>query len=612
MSKNLKRLIRIIVSAVLFLAAFITERYADINKWWFFGTYGAIYLIISYDVLIKAAKNIIRGKIFDENFLMIVASIGAFAIWELSEAVAVMLFYQVGELFQDFAVGKSRKSITELMDIRPDKAILYNDGEEVTVEPEEVNVGDVIVVKSGEKIPLDGTVVFGKSSLNTAALTGESVPRSCGEGDYVLSGSVNVGGALRIRAEKAFYDSTVSKILDLVENVAGKKAKAENFITKFAKYYTPAVVGLAVCLFLIPSLITGAWNVWLIRALTFLVVSCPCALVISVPLGFFGGIGGASKNGILVKGGSYLELMGAANVFVFDKTGTLTKGKFEVKEVFPEENRAEILRLASVCEQGSTHPIALSILAATGEKPASDYVLTEISGKGVIAEKGGERILCGNLKLLSDESVNCEEFISDLTTVYVAHNGKFVGRISIGDTVKEEAAEVIGKLNASGARTVMLTGDNAATAKAVADKIGIKEYRAELMPADKVSAVEEILSHKNKKDVVAFVGDGINDAPVLMRADVGVSMGGVGSDSAIEASDMVLMYDDLNALLTAKRIAKKTVRIVRQNIIFALAVKAAVLALGALGIAGMWLAVFADVGVAVLAILNSMRTVRIK
>lgn len=612
MSKNKKRLIRIVVSLCLFIAAFVLEKTITLDRWAFGLMFGAVYAIIAYDVIFKAFGNIIHGKVFDENFLMLVATAGAFAIGEFDEAVAVMLFYQVGELFQDYAVGKSRKSISELMDIRPDKAVIVNENEEITVDPEEVKIGDIILVKSGEKIPLDGTVIEGKSSLDTAALTGESVPRACTAGDYVLSGSINVGGVLKIRAEKEFYDSTVSKILDLVENVSGKKAKAENFITKFAKYYTPAVVFTALALFLIPSLITGEWSMWLSRALTFLVVSCPCALVISVPLGFFGGIGGASKKGILIKGGSYLELIGKANVFVFDKTGTLTKGKFEVKYVYPEERREEILSLAAICEEGSVHPIATSILAAHENKSTEKYSLTEVAGRGIIAEHGEERILCGNSKLLFENNVNHKEISNEFTTVYVAHNGEYIGYISIGDTVKPEAEEVIKELNASGAKTVMLTGDNAVSAKAVAEKIGIKEYRAELLPVDKVEAVEEILKKKDKSDVVAFVGDGINDAPVLMRADVGISMGGVGSDSAIEASDMVLMHDDLKSILSAKKIAKKTVNIVRQNIVFALLVKAAVLVLGALGIAGMWLAVFADVGVAVLAILNSMRTVRIK
>lgn len=602
-------LIRIIAAAALYAAAMAV--YFTVEEMPLYGKiamFAAVYLVIGYDVLLRAARNIAHGQVFDENFLMSLATLGAFIIGELPETVAVMLFYQVGELFQSYAVGRSRASISSLMEIRPDKAVVLRGNGEETVSPEDVEIGETIVVKVGERIPLDGVVAEGESYLDTSALTGESAPRACRAGDAVLSGSINAGSVLKIRTEKAFYDSTVNKILELVENVAGKKAKAENFITRFAKYYTPAVVGVALILFLLPSLITGEWAEWGGRALNFLVVSCPCALVISVPLSFFGGIGGASKSGVLIKGGAYMEKLAEAGVFVFDKTGTLTKGKFAVKGIYPEERADEILAAAAVCEKESTHPVARSIMEKCPVSAAEGWAVTELSGMGVVAEKAGERIVCGNEKLFRKECIKHEQVTNENTIVYVARNGEYLGRIEVGDEIKEESKAVVAALKAGGLKTVMLTGDNERAARIAAEKIGVDEYRANLLPADKVAAVEELIEREKK--VVAFVGDGINDAPVLMRADVGISMGAIGSDSAIEASDVVLMKDDLRGIPLAKRIAKKTMRIVRENIVFALAVKGVILVLSALGITGLWLAVFADVGVAVLAVLNAMRTLK--
>ncbi len=602
-------LIRIIAAAALYAAAMAV--YFTVEEMPLYGKiamFAAVYLVIGYDVLLRAARNIAHGQVFDENFLMSLPTLGAFVSGELPETVAVMLFYQVGELFQSYAVGRSRASISSLMEIRPDKAVVLRGNGEETVSPEDVEIGETIVVKVGERIPLDGVVAEGESYLDTSALTGESAPRACRAGDAVLSGSINAGSVLKIRTEKAFYDSTVNKILELVENVAGKKAKAENFITRFAKYYTPAVVGVALILFLLPSLITGEWAEWGGRALNFLVVSCPCALVISVPLSFFGGIGGASKSGVLIKGGAYMEKLAEAGVFVFDKTGTLTKGKFAVKGIYPEERADEILAAAAVCEKESTHPVARSIMEKCPVSAAEGWAVTELSGMGVVAEKAGERIVCGNEKLFRKECIKHEQLTNENTIVYVARNGEYLGRIEIGDEIKEESKAVVAALKAGGLKTVMLTGDNERAARIAAEKIGVDEYRANLLPADKVAAVEELIEREKK--VVAFVGDGINDAPVLMRADVGISMGAIGSDSAIEASDVVLMKDDLRGIPLAKRIAKKTMRIVRENIVFALAVKGVILVLSALGITGLWLAVFADVGVAVLAVLNAMRTLK--
>ena len=624
--KERKNLIRIIVALALFVALFVTDKAIGLGKvfegpaaWVFpFCLYLVVYLIIGYDVLWRAARNIVHGQVLDENFLMCVATLGAFAlaiyrgatgqeIEGFDEACAVLLFYQVGEFFQSYATGKSRKSISALMDIRPDYANLLRGDEVVRVDPDEVEVGDVIVVNPGEKIPLDGVTVRGASALDTKALTGESLPRDVAEGDAVISGCVNVTSRLEVRVTKKFYDSTVSKILELVENAGEQKSKAENFITKFAKYYTPAVVGVAVILAVLPGLITSDWSTWIYRALSFLVVSCPCALVISIPLSFFAGIGAASRYGILIKGSNYLEKFNRADIFVFDKTGTLTKGNFAVAEVYPADRADEVLRLAAIAENGSGHPIARSIVEKYGKAPESGWSLTNVAGEGVVAQKAGERIACGNDKLMRREGV--EPVASDGvgTVVYVAHDGKFVGRLLIADEIKPETREVMDGLNGMGCRTVMLTGDNAAIAANVAEKAGVSSYKASLLPQNKVEEVEKLLAEKALGDVLCFVGDGINDAPVLMRSDIGIAMGGVGSDAAIEASDIVLMKDDLRGLPLAKRIAKKTMAIVMQNIVFSIVVKLAILVLSAFGITNMWVAVFGDVGVAILAILNAMR-----
>lgn len=612
MNKNKQRLIRIIITIFLFLVAIFVYHTFSFRKLIFYFIFGIVYLIIGYDTLLRAIKNIFRGKVFDENFLMSIATLGAFAIGEFPEAVAVMLFYQVGELFQDYAVDRSRSSIINLMDIRPDKAVILIDGKETIVSPEEVKIGDVVIIRAGEKIPVDGVIIDGETNVDMSSLTGESLPRFLTTGDNILSGSINLSGVIKIRAEKIYYESTVSKILDMVQSVSGKKAKAENFVTKFARYYTPIVVVLAVLLAVIPPIFDGMWYKWAFRALSFLVVSCPCALVISIPLGFFMGIGGASKKGLLIKGGNYLELLDKANIFVFDKTGTLTKGEFSVKEVLPEQNREEILRLAATAEQGSLHPIAKSIIKHYGKKVPEGYAITELSGKGVIAKRDEEIILCGNEKLMLESSVNYIYHEGAGTKLYLAKNNIFVGSILIGDSIKEDAADTISTLKEQNVKSIMLTGDNTAIAESVAKNLGLDSYYYELLPQDKVQKIEELIKSKKKKDIIAFVGDGVNDAPALMLSDVGISMGGIGSDSAIEASDIVLMRDNLSSIIEGKKVARKTVRIVKQNIIFALSVKFSVLILSALGITNMWWAVFADVGVSVIAILNAMRAIRAK
>lgn len=623
--KQKKQLVRILVTLAAFIVVFAVDKATDLaasaggRYGWLlpFGLYLAIYVAIGYDVLARAARNIAHGQVFDENFLMCVATLGAFAlaiyrgvaglsIEGFDEACAVLLFYQIGEFFQHYAVGKSRKDISALMDIRPDIATVLRDDEAVCVSPDEVEVGELIAVYPGEKVPLDGVCVSGASTLDAKALTGESLPREVGVGDSVLSGTVNLTSTLTLKVEKAYGESTVSKILDLVENASEKKSHTENFITKFAKYYTPIVVFAALALAVIPGAVTGDWAQWVYRALSFLVVSCPCALVISIPLSFFAGIGAASRYGILIKGSSYLEQFDKTNIFVFDKTGTLTKGNFEVTRVLPEERRQQILRLAATAERDSSHPIARSILSCCDE--AEDgYTLTNEAGMGVVARRGEDEILCGNMKLMSAHGVSAEQVDATGTVVYVAKNGIEIGCIVIEDALKPAAAEVIGQLNAMGAQTVMLTGDSPEVAAHIASATGISRFKASLLPADKVSAVEELLRDKSPRDKLCFVGDGINDAPVLMRSDIGVAMGGIGSDAAIEASDIVLMRDDLNALPLAKRIAKKTMAVVTQNIAFSLIVKVAILVLSALGLTNMWIAVFGDVGVAVLAILNAMR-----
>ena len=624
--KDRRNLIRIIIALVLFFAIFITDKCITLASvfsgpwaWVFpFCLYLVVYLIIGYDVLWRAIRNICHGQVFDENFLMCIATLGAFAlaiyrgvtgleIEGFDEACAVLLFYQVGEWFQSFATGRSRKSIAKLMDIRPDYANVLRNGEAGRVDPSEVEVGELILINPGEKVPLDGVVEKGASTLDTKALTGESLPREVAEGSEVISGSVNLTSQLLVRVTKKFYDSTVSKILELVESASEQKSKAENFITKFAKYYTPIVVGVAVLLAVVPGLITSDWSTWIYRALSFLVVSCPCALVISIPLSFFAGIGAASRYGILIKGSNYLEKFNSANTFVFDKTGTLTKGNFAVAKISPAAREEEVLRLAAIAEHDSSHPIAKSITAKYQGTPEGGYTLTNLAGAGIRAEKDGDVILCGNEKLMRENNIAYVPEKGVGTVVYVAKNGEFVGSLLITDEVKPETKEVIGALNKMGAKTVMLTGDNEAIASSVAKEIGLTGYKAGLLPQNKVEEVEKMLAAQGKRDVLCFVGDGINDAPVLMRSDVGIAMGGVGSDAAIEASDIVLMKDDLRGLPLAKRIARKTMTIVMENIIFSIVVKVAILILSAVGIANMWLAVFGDVGVAVIAILNAMR-----
>lgn len=603
-----------LITAVAAFALSFAVKLIGVPWWVEMILFGATYLFIGYDVLWRAIRNILHGRVFDENFLMTIASLGAFVVGDFAESAAVMVFYQIGEYFQDYAVDKSRERISSLMDIRPDKAFVLENGSVREYQPEDVSVGAELVVKNGEKIPLDGVLLSDDAILDTAALTGESLPVNLKKGDSCLSGSINVGGVIHVRAEKEYYDSTVGKILDMVESASGKKAQPEKFITKFARYYTPIVVISAVLLTIIPPIFTGQWKEWIMRALTFLVVSCPCALVISVPLSFFGGIGGASGKGILIKGGSYLEQLKKVNTFVFDKTGTLTKGKFAVTEVFPAERRKEILVKAAAAESGSNHPIAKCITETARSEFDADfsdgYEIKEIAGKGIRAESKDSVILCGNKELMDGEGISVIGRDTVGSVVYVAENGKYLGCVVVEDELKSEAAEVISELKRQGVRTIMLTGDNEAAASAVAKKVGIDEYRSGLLPTDKVAEVERLIESKKEGDVIAFVGDGINDAPVLMRADVGVSMGGVGSDSAIEASDVVLMYDNLKALVEARKISVKTMRIVKQNIVFALAVKIIVLILSAFGITNMWGAVFADVGVCIIAILNAMRCMK--
>ncbi len=627
--KEKKKLARILIALALFAAVFIADKIVYLGgvfegpaAWVFpFCLYLAVYLIIGYDVLWRAIRNIAHGQVLDENFLMCLATLGAFSlaiyrgvtmpenIEGFDEACAVLLFYQIGEFFQDYATGKSRKSISALMDIRPDYANLKRNGGVERVAPEEVKAGDIILVNPGERVPLDGIVVKGASSLDTKALTGESLPREIGTGGEIVSGSVNLTSQLEVEVTKEFYDSTVSKILELVESAAEQKSKAENFITKFAKYYTPIVVGVAVLLAVVPGIITSDWSTWIYRALSFLVVSCPCALVISIPLSFFAGIGAASRYGILVKGSNYLEKLNKANIFVFDKTGTLTRGSFAVAKVSPAAgaDEEEVLRLAAIAEQDSGHPIAKSIAARYGKPAAGGYTLTNIAGEGISASDGRDTILCGNAKLMAENNIPYAAERDTGTVVYVAKNGVFIGSILIADEIKPEAKEVVGALNGMGCRTVMLTGDNEAIAAKIAKEVGVMEYKASLLPQNKVEEVETMLREKDAKDALCFVGDGINDAPVLMRSDIGIAMGGVGSDAAIEAADIVLMQDDLRGLPLAKRIAKKTMAIVFENIVFSIAVKVAILILSAMGLTNMWVAVFGDVGVAVIAILNAMR-----
>ena len=606
---------RIAASGVLLVAAVLIPYEGP----WRFVLFLPAYFVIGWDVLWKAARNIAHGQVFDENFLMALATVGAFCTGffgegQYPEAVFVMLFYQVGELFQGYAVGKSRKSIASLMDIRPDYANVERDGQLTQVDPEEVAVGDTITVKAGERVPLDGVVLEGSSLVNTSALTGESVPRQVQPGDDVISGCVNQSGLLRVRVTKPFGESTVQKILDLVENSSSKKAKAENFITKFARYYTPIVVFCALALALVPPLFVGDWVGWVQKALIFLVVSCPCALVISVPLSFFGGIGGASRQGILVKGGNYLEVLANTEIVVFDKTGTLTKGVFNVTAIHPEEySESGLLEMAALAESYSDHPISRSLKEAWGQELDASRVgeVEELSGRGVQAQVDGKTVCAGNDKLMEDIGVKWHPCHHVGTTVHVAVEGKYTGHIVISDEVKPDAKEAIAALKAQGVKkTVMLTGDAKAVGESVAKDLGLDEAYTQLLPGDKVDRVEALLSEKSPKGKLAFVGDGINDAPVLSRADIGIAMGALGSDAAIEAADIVLMDDKPSKIAKAMEISKRTLRIVRQNIVFALAVKLLVLALTPFGIANMWEAVFADVGVMVIAILNASRALQ--
>lgn len=613
-NSNLRRLIRIIIGAAIYAFAIIYKTDDKIIK---LAIFLASYAIIGGDILFKAVRNIFRGRVFDENFLMSLATVGAFYIGDYSEGVAVMLFYQVGELFQSYAVDKSRKSIAELMDIRPDFANVKRGEVIERVDPDEVSVGDIIVIRPGEKIPLDVELLEGTSAIDTSALTGESLPREVSPGDKLLSGCININGVLTARVEKEFGESTVSKILELVENASEKKSVSENFITKFAMYYTPMVVIFALLLAVLPPLfIPGAeFSEWLGRALVFLVVSCPCALVISIPLSFFGGIGGVSKKGILVKGGNYLEALAKAEIVVFDKTGTLTKGQFKVQKIRPEGiSGDELIKLASHAESYSTHPISRSLIEAYGKeiKPTEVAEIEEISGHGVVANVGGKSVAVGNAKLLRQLNVSFDEATDEVgTVVYVAVDGVYRGYVLIADEVREDAKEAIHYLKAGQIKkTVMLTGDSKTIGEKVAEQLGIDEVYTELLPADKVEKVEMLLEEKSAKGKLVFVGDGINDAPVLARADIGIAMGGLGSDAAIEAADIVIMTDEISKISDAIKLSKKTMRIVAQNIILALGVKAIVLLLGAAGFATMWAAVFADVGVAVIAILNAIRMLR--
>ena len=626
--KQKKMLLRIIVTAVLFAGLFVFEKIVPItSRILRLAVYMVPYLVISYDILKKAFKGIIKGQVFDENFLMAVASVGAVAIavyenGSYNEAVAVMLFYQIGELFQSYAVGKSRRSISELMDICPDYANIEVDGKIEQVDPDEVEVGSIIVVSAGEKIPIDGVIVEGSTTLDTSSLTGESVPRNAKENDEVISGCINLSGTVRIRTTKPFGESTVSKILDLVENSSSKKSKSEQFISKFARIYTPAVCGGALALALIPpvvSLIIGKeamWLTWIYRALTFLVISCPCALVISIPLSFFAGIGGASREGVLVKGSNYLETLSKTKIVVFDKTGTMTKGKFEVTEIAPIGiDRDELIRLTAYAESYSSHPISRSIKDAYGKEIDASKIsdVNEISGNGVLAVVDGKKVAAGNRKLMDKLGVEYTACDKVGTVVYVAVDGKYCGYILISDALKPTSVSAVKAMKDCGVRkTVMLTGDSKKVADAVAKELGADEVYSELLPADKVSQVERLLADKGEKEKLAFVGDGINDAPVLSRADIGIAMGALGSDAAIEAADIVLMDDDPMKISKAIKISSKCLRIVNENIYFALGVKALCLILGAVGIANMWVAIFADVGVMVIAVLNAIRALSVK
>ena len=623
MSKKQKKVLyRIIISLVLLVAVSIVDTLVELPLIAQVVLYLIPYFIIGYDILKKAGKGILNRQVFDENFLMAVATVGAILLGDFREGSAVMLFYQIGELFQSFAVGKSRKNITALMDIRPDYANIIVDGKLEQVDPDDVEIGTEIVVNPGEKVPIDGVITEGNTTLNTSALTGESVPRNAKCGEEVISGCINLTGTITLKTTKEFGDSTVSKILDLVENSSMKKSRSENFITKFAKYYTPAVCYSALALAILPPLISllmgisPAWQQWIVRALTFLVISCPCALVISIPLSFFGGIGCASTNGILVKGSNYLEALADTKYIVFDKTGTLTKGVFEVSGIYPEQgtSKEQLIEYAAYAESGSSHPISVSLKKAYGKEMSLERVndIEEIAGHGVKAVVDGKTVYAGNLRLMNKMEISVSQEYDEGTMVYVAVDNNYAGCITISDVIKETSKDAISGLKKHGIKqTVMLTGDAKKTAERVAKEIGMDKVCSELLPADKVNEVEKLLAQKNAKEKLAFVGDGINDAPVLSRADIGIAMGALGSDAAIEAADIVLMDDDPAKISLAMKISLKTLKIVKENIVFALAVKAICLILGAFGIAGMWLAIFADVGVMVLAVLNATRALKL-
>lgn len=620
--KQKKVLYRIIISLVLLIAVSIIDTLVELPMIAQVILYLIPYFIIGYDILRKAGKGILNRQVFDENFLMAVATVGAILLGDFREGSAVMLFYQIGELFQSFAVGKSRKNITALMDIRPDYANIIVDGKLEQVDPDDVEIGTEIVVNPGEKVPIDGVITEGNTTLNTSALTGESVPRNAKCGEEVISGCINLTGTITLKTTKEFGDSTVSKILDLVENSSMKKSRSENFIAKFAKYYTPAVCYSALALAILPPLISllmgisPAWQQWIVRALTFLVISCPCALVISIPLSFFGGIGCASTNGILVKGSNYLEALADTKYIVFDKTGTLTKGVFEVSGIYPEQgtSKEQLIEYAAYAESGSSHPISVSLKKAYGKEMSLErvYDIEEIAGHGVKAVVDGKTVYAGNLRLMNKIGISVSREYDEGTMVYVAVDNSYAGCITISDVIKETSKDAISGLKKHGIKqTVMLTGDAKKTAEKVAKEIGMDKVCSELLPADKVNEVEKLLAQKNAKEKLAFVGDGINDAPVLSRADIGIAMGALGSDAAIEAADIVLMDDDPAKISLAMKISLKTLKIVKENIVFALAIKAICLILGALGIAGMWLAIFADVGVMVLAVLNATRALKL-
>lgn len=623
MSKKQKKVLyRIIISLVFLVAVSIIDTLVELPMIAQVILYLIPYFIIGYDILKKAGKGILNRQVFDENFLMAVATVGAILLGDFREGSAVMLFYQIGELFQSFAVGKSRKNITALMDIRPDYANIIVDGKLEQVDPDDVEIGTEIVVNPGEKVPIDGVITEGNTTLNTSALTGESVPRNAKCGEEVISGCINLTGTITLKTTKEFGDSTVSKILDLVENSSMKKSRSENFITKFAKYYTPAVCYSALALAILPPLISllmgisPAWQQWIVRALTFLVISCPCALVISIPLSFFGGIGCASTNGILVKGSNYLEALADTKYIVFDKTGTLTKGVFEVSGIYPEQgtSKEQLIEYAAYAESGSSHPISVSLKKAYGKEMSLErvYDIEEIAGHGVKAVVDGKTVYAGNLRLMNKMGISVSREYDEGTMVYVAVDNNYAGCITISDVIKETSKDAISGLKKHGIKqTVMLTGDAKKTAEKVAKEIGMDKVCSELLPADKVNEVEKLLAQKNAKEKLAFVGDGINDAPVLSRADIGIAMGALGSDAAIEAADIVLMDDDPAKISLAMKISLKTLKIVKENIVFALAIKAICLILGALGIAGMWLAIFADVGVMVLAVLNATRALKL-